>query len=555
MHSEYQARLTSPAKNSEVKTEDLRASPKKYCIADPTYSDRFIPSRRGRNLVENFALLNCHTEEQPTSTSTSTYTTSMHTLSTEEQKSQQTFGESDRARVAVYQRALVNELLGPSVMLPVSASCQPFTASRTSPKSPAKVTSHNTNVSTQPIASRLFTYKSSLTSPPPSALNISPLGQETQQLLSSPPRPSRKVPKLPFKVLAVPNIQDDFYMNLLDWSDNNVLAVGLNHEIYLFHVITEQVVKLCSLGVSSPTGHSDRVTSLHWLDGAGHNLAVGTQRGELLVWDVVQCQLIRTLGGHKGRIGAVAVWSPHPSLLSTGSRDRHILHRDLRTSSLFTTSLLAHRQEVCGLKWSSLVQQLASGGNDNMLLIWDSRRSVCTHHQGTEMGATTPCCDQATYASTPLLCYTHHIAAVKALAWSPHQRGLLLSGGGTADRTLKLWNTLRSTANDREPLLSVDTGSQVCNLAWCRNVNEIISTHGYSQNQIMLWSYFTLQTPFAVLTGHTQRVLYLALSPDNQTIATAAADETLRFWNISSGPGHSCKKRLFAQVSSNSEIR
>ena len=30
-----------------------------------------------------------------------------------------------------------------------------------------------------------------------------------------------------------------------------------------------------------------------------------------------------------------------------------------------------HRQEVCGLKWSPDGQQLASGGNDNMLCIWD----------------------------------------------------------------------------------------------------------------------------------------------------------------------------------------
>jgi len=33
------------------------------------------------------------------------------------------------------------------------------------------------------------------------------------------------------------------------------------------------------------------------------------------------------------------------------------------------------------------------------------------------------------------------------------------------------------------------------------------------------------------LTGHTYRVLYLAMSPDGQTIVTGAGDETLRFWN------------------------
>ena len=36
----------------------------------------------------------------------------------------------------------------------------------------------------------------------------------------------------------------------------------------------------------------------------------------------------------------------------------------------------------------------------------------------------------------------------------------------------------------------------------------------------------------ATLTGHQQRVLYLAASPDGQTIVTGAGDETLRFWNV-----------------------
>jgi len=36
----------------------------------------------------------------------------------------------------------------------------------------------------------------------------------------------------------------------------------------------------------------------------------------------------------------------------------------------------------------------------------------------------------------------------------------------------------------------------------------------------------------ASLTGHTYRVLYLAMSPDGRVIVTGAGDETLRFWNV-----------------------
>lgn len=65
------------------------------------------------------------------------------------------------------------------------------------------------------------------------------------------------------------------------------------------------------------------------------------------------------------------------------------------------------------------------------------------------------------------------------------------------------------------------TGSQVCNLSWSKNVNEIVSTHGYSQNQIVVWKYPSM-TKLTTLTGHTLRVLYLAVSPDGQTIVTGA---------------------------------
>ena len=45
-------------------------------------------------------------------------------------------------------------------------------------------------------------------------------------------------------------------------------------------------------------------------------------------------------------------------------------------------------------------------------------------------------------SNKPILTFDDHSAAVKAIAWSPHQHGLLASGGGTADRTIKFRNTI-----------------------------------------------------------------------------------------------------------------
>ena len=78
---------------------------------------------------------------------------------------------------------------------------------------------------------------------------------------------------------------------------------------------------------------------------------------------------------------------------------------------------------------------------------------------------------------------------------------------------------------------SIDTGSQVCNLMFSTNTTELVSTHGYSQNEIVIWKYPSLEK-VTTLTGHTSRVLYLAMNPKGETIVTGAGDETLRFWNV-----------------------
>ena len=38
---------------------------------------------------------------------------------------------------------------------------------------------------------------------------------------------ARKIPQDPFRVLDAPNLCDDFYLNLVDWSQSNALAVAL----------------------------------------------------------------------------------------------------------------------------------------------------------------------------------------------------------------------------------------------------------------------------------------------------------------------------------------
>ena len=260
----------------------------------------------------------------------------------------------------------------------------------------------------------------------------------------------RKISKLPYKVLDATALQDDFHLNLIDWGVQNFLAVGLSSNVYLWNGNNSKVTKLCDLGLS------DTVTSVGW-SVKGPMFSLGTNNGELHLWDLNKMKRVRVMEGHDDRIASIA-WNNE--IVSTGSRDKTILQRDPRCRSSYFSKLTHHKQEVCGLKWSPDGQQLCSGGNDNKLYIWNLK------------------------ASEPVVRYSDHVAAVKAVTWSPHQHGLLLSGGGTADKTIKFRNTLEGTT-----IKSIDTGSQVCNLIFSKTLNEFVSTHGFSLNEINVWKY------------------------------------------------------------------
>ncbi|GIL87255.1 hypothetical protein Vretimale_1782 [Volvox reticuliferus] len=436
-----------------------------------TYSDRFIPSRAPAARLD-YSILD-------------------REMATSDVLKQATDREDLNP---AYNLLLRSELLGSSCPGPISPDKVQQLEQLRAPASPGK---------------SLFRFKTGDAHSPhggPAAQSpfvVSPVGDDTTagSPFASPRRAQRKIARAPFKVLDAPSLADDFYLNLVDWSSQNVLAVGLGTCVYLWSATSSTVTKLCDLAPH------DTVCSVEWSK-RGTYLSVGTNSGKVQIWDVAKLKLLRTMEGHRARVGTQA-WGSH--VLCSGSRDRHILQRDIRCTEHFVAKLVGHRSEVCGLKWSPDDRQLASGGNDNQLYIWSLP------------------------SASPVYKFTDHTAAVKAIAWSPHQHSLLASGGGTADRCIRFWNTATGV-----PLNCIDTGSQVCNISWSKNANEIVSTHGYSQNQVIIWKYPSM-AKLATLTGHTLRVLYLAVSPDGQTIVTGAGDETLRFWSVfpsakSSGP-------------------
>lgn len=155
--------------------------------------------------------------------------------------------------------------------------------------------------------------------------SLSAVSTKSHKLLRTAKETTRKISSEPFKVLHAPMLADDFYLNLVDWSSQNVLSVGLGSRAYLRPASTEQVTQLCNLSASG-----DSVTSVAWNE-RGNLLAVGIKSGSVQVWDVAQKNLIKEMQGQSGRVDALA-WNG--DVLTSGSYDGLILERDVRTPSL-----------------------------------------------------------------------------------------------------------------------------------------------------------------------------------------------------------------------------
>ncbi|WLF81558.1 WD repeat-containing protein slp1 [Lodderomyces elongisporus] len=311
---------------------------------------------------------------------------------------------------------------------------------------------------------------------------------------------AKKIPSTPERVLDAPGLVDDFYLNLLAWSSYNLLAIGLEDAVYVWNASTGSVGLLCELPEKT------LVTSLRWSQD-GSYISIGKDDGLVEIWDIEQNTKLRTLNcdNHLTRVASQA-WNSH--ILTSGSRVGNLYHSDVRISShLVDKNEGCHVSEISGIEYRPDSKQFVTGGNDNLVNIWDVRNS-----------------------QKPLFAKRNHRAAVKAMSWCPYQMGLLATGGGSTDKTIHFWNT-----NTGARVNTIETGSQISSLNWGYAAGtgmEIVATHGFPTNSISLFNYPTLQKTGEVVNAHDTRILNGCLSPDNLTLATIAGDENLKFWSL-----------------------
>jgi len=334
----------------------------------------------------------------------------------------------------------------------------------------------------------------------------------------------RYIPNKPERVLDAPKIGNDYYSELLDWSINNKVVIALDSVVYIWdatHGTIHTVGKKQEIG---------NVCSLKW-SSDGSYLGIGTKTGETQIWDTDKNKKLRTIiieednstkvdiGNQtklknkseletsesnskqfiKSRVGCLS-WNKN--ILTSAFSNGMLYHNDVRVKNSLIQSIQAHEDTICGLKWRSDGEYLASGGNDNLIKLWELK------------------------SSKPYMVKADHNSAIKAIAWCPWQLNLLATGGGISDKSLRLWNVTTQVN-----LKTVKTESQITSIIWSNHYTELLTTHGYSTNDINVWKFPTMDC-ISNIKAHDSRILYSALSPDGQTVATVASDENLKFWTI-----------------------
>ncbi|KAK5116050.1 hypothetical protein LTR85_009332 [Meristemomyces frigidus] len=332
------------------------------------------------------------------------------------------------------------------------------------------------------------------------------------------PKKAKEIPTIPFRVLDAPALRDDYYCSLLAYSTTvQCLAIGLGPHVYLWSETRSTAHTSIPESLTAP--FASHVTSISFssTEGGSAILAIGRADGRITLWSPldrdprfdseqpapVSCVLFRPNPAHRSSVRDLCTAVSTEELLvgdeagnvyfySVEWPDQH--QRDLfdwHGSMTLLARVSCHSQQVCGLAWSPHGEYFATGGNDNQLFLFETKKilkpstrargdsnATVNVRSGSNISSNTIAGQGEVLIVTP----GQHKqvfpmnAAVKAIAFAPWQPSLLAAGGGSNDRCIHFFHTLSGTS-----LATIDCHAQVTSLVWSEKRREIAGTFGFAQ--------------------------------------------------------------------------
>jgi WD40 repeat protein len=280
--------------------------------------------------------------------------------------------------------------------------------------------------------------------------------------------------------------------------------------------------------------------------------------------------LLRTLTGHSRPILAVAI-TPNGEQVVSASWDNTLKVWDLHSGAEQLT-LTAHSSLVLAVAITPNGKHVVSASGDNTLKVWDlhsgaERLTLTGHSNWVEAVAITPDGKQVLSASwdntlkvwdlhsgAEQLTLTAHSSLVLAVAITPDGRQVV---SASDDNTLKVWHLQRKGWNlpkmersllNRILLLlaKLGLGSERCSerltlTGHSNSVRAVAITPDGQQvvsasydNTLKVWDLHS-GAERLTLTGHSNSVRAVAITPNGKQVVSASSDNTLKVWDLESG--------------------
>ena len=304
----------------------------------------------------------------------------------------------------------------------------------------------------------------------------------------------KKIIRQPIQMLRCgTNVITDFYLDIMDWNNYGELAFCLTDTIFINSKETGSWDILYQNNVDESLGYYIIITSLAFYD--DNYLIFGDGNGVLRILEIPTRKIIFEQQIHNDRINKIVTGK---NMILTGSKDSCVKLIDPIQLKVVNDEVVIHDSELCGMTLNTNENYFASGSNDGEVKVIDMRFGHEFHtHQ--------------------------HNAAVKAMTFSPHRNGVLITGGGMTDRTLKMYNV------ESGELMKVHhSHSQITGIEWFGN--ELIVSHGNPNNSLDFFD----SDQFILLgesTIHSDMIVYMKMS-SNGYLATFDSDSQLNIWKL-----------------------
>ena len=221
---------------------------------------------------------------------------------------------------------------------------------------------------------------------------------------------------------------------------------------------------------------------------------------QVLAHEPVVIEARHVLRGHEDYVSSL-VYSPDGRQLATGGYDGSVRLWDPATGDLLTT-FAGNSGQIWALTFSSDGTRLATASMDGRAQIW-----------AVESGSLLSTLDE-------------HEGALSSLAFSPDGTSLATAGQGAQ---VRIWDVVRA---ELASSIEADTVGVVYDVEYTPDGARLITAGADATAKV--WETNTGQL-LATMSGHEQAINTLVLSPDGTQVATASDDGSARTWRVETG--------------------